>query len=197
MLKPEQRQRRLIGWILVPLFAAALCLPGYGQEKKTRPAGVPAADAKPPAFIPQAFHLKSKNPVNLAETVPAPTEIHIRLLPSDLPGNRNKCGRIEEHLFNATLCTLAALNTADYFTTRKALSYPGAYEANPLLQPFVRSRWALPVIKFGITLGNHYLLSKLHKKNKTLAWVVSMAGNLALSYAVSQNLKVINDLSTR
>lgn len=189
------------GWSLqmigIPLLAAALQMPGYTQEKNSRAAIAPAGPSEIRIFSLLPAHTKPDKAPDPFDAIPEPMEIRIPLAPVHPSTFRSRGGDAEGTLFTASLLTMAALNTADYLSTRKALSYPGVYEANPLLRPFADSRWALPAVKFGLTITNHILLRELHKKNKTLAWVVSIVGNLALTYAVSHNLRTIHSLRNR
>ena len=97
----------------------------------------------------------------------------------------------ENTLFDATLVAHAALNIADYFSTREALKYPGLQEGNPLLKPFVKNDFAFAALKIGLTTGNHFLLKSIYKKNKTLGWIVSLTSNFLLSYVVVHNFEMI------
>ncbi|MFW6137311.1 MAG: DUF5658 family protein [Candidatus Aminicenantaceae bacterium] len=98
----------------------------------------------------------------------------------------------ENTLFDATMIAHAALNIADYFSTREALKYPGLEEGNPLMKPFVKNDLAFAAVKIGLTAGNHLLMKKIHKENKTLAWIVSLTSNLLLSYVVVHNYNLID-----
>jgi hypothetical protein len=103
----------------------------------------------------------------------------------------------EAAAFTTSLVTLAALNVADVVTTLQALKYDGLTEANPMMKPFVKNVYVFTAIKLGVTAFNYYLLKKLHIKNKPLAWVLSMAANLAMSYVVAHNLRMIQDARVR
>jgi len=103
----------------------------------------------------------------------------------------SKSRNLEDSLFTASLMTTVALNVADYFTTMKALKYNNLQEANPLMAPVVKKPAAFAAVKVGVSALNFLMLKKLHKKNKTLAWVVSTVSNFALSYVVANNLSKI------
>jgi len=90
--------------------------------------------------------------------------------------------------------TLTALNIADALTTLQALKYDGLTEGNPVMKPFVNNVYLFTAVKLGVTTLNYYLLKKLHKKNKTLAWVLSMTANLVMSYVVANNIRMINSV---
>ena len=100
--------------------------------------------------------------------------------------------QVENALYTTSLISLVALNVADYFSTRKALQYEGLSEGNPLMKPFVKNDLTFAAVKLGLTISNHLFMKKLHKKNKTLAWVLSVASNFAMSYVVANNLKMIS-----
>jgi len=93
-------------------------------------------------------------------------------------------------LFNVNLATMVALNAADYFSTSACLKHAGLQEGNPLMKPFVKSPVLFAAAKIGITTVSYIALKSLYKKNKPLAWVVSFASNLALSYVVSNNIRL-------
>jgi len=109
---------------------------------------------------------------------------------------RLKLEKIEKSFFTASLVSILALNVADYISTRKALKYEGVSEGNSFLKPFVNNDLAFLAVKMGLTAGNHYLMQKLHKSNKTLAWIVSIASNFVLSYVVVNNFKIIQNMKT-
>ena len=98
---------------------------------------------------------------------------------------------LEDSLFTASLVTLAALNAGDFFSTNKALKYKDLEEANPLLSPLTKNTLAFAAVKFGVTALDYYLLKKLYKKNKILAWAVSIALNIVMSYFVINNIRLI------
>jgi hypothetical protein len=101
-------------------------------------------------------------------------------------------GNTEKALFDLNLVVLVALNVADYFSTREALKYPGLHEANPLMQPFVKSPAAFAAIKIGTTALTFWSMKALFKKNRTVAWVLTTASNVLMSYVVASNLQRIH-----
>ncbi len=96
-------------------------------------------------------------------------------------------------LYTSSLITLTCLNIADYCTTVKALRYEGLEETNFLMKPFTKNTLLYTTIKLGLTAYNYYFLKSLYKKDKTLAWAVSLVANFALSYVVANNLKNIQE----
>jgi hypothetical protein len=100
---------------------------------------------------------------------------------------------IENLLFTTSLATLVALNVGDFYTTNKALKYKGLKEANPLLGPLTKNTLVFATVKFGITAINYHLLKKLHRKNKMLAWAVSIASNLVMGYIIINNARLIKN----
>ena len=90
--------------------------------------------------------------------------------------------KVESALYTTSLISLVALNVADYFSTREALKHEGLSEGNPLMKPFVKNDLTFAAVKLGLTISNHLFMKSLHKKNKTLAWVLSIASNFAMSY---------------
>jgi len=104
---------------------------------------------------------------------------------------------VGDRLFDVSLYSLIALNIADYFSTREALRYPGLQEGNPLMKSIVKSPVAFAAVKIGISAVSYWSMKNLYKKSKALAWVVSTASNFALSYVVSNNVRLINKFSAR
>lgn len=100
---------------------------------------------------------------------------------------------IENLLFTTSLATLVALNAGDFYTTKKALKYKGLKEANPLLGPLTKNTLVFATVKFGITAINYHLLKKLHRKNKKLAWAVSIVSNLVMGYIIINNTRLIKN----
>lgn len=111
--------------------------------------------------------------------------------------NRKNTHVFEKSLFEATLIANAALNAADYFTTREALKYDGLQEGNPFMKPFVKNDMTFAAVKIGLTVSNYFIMKKLYKRNKTLGWIVSVISNLALSYVVSSNMAHIYEARNR
>ncbi len=95
-------------------------------------------------------------------------------------------------LFDLNLLALISLNVADYVTTRQALKYPGLYEANPVMRPFVKSPAAFTAVKAGTTVLTYLGMKALFKKNRTAAWILTTTTNVFLSYVVSSNLQKIH-----
>jgi len=108
-----------------------------------------------------------------------------------------KPNRFERTAFTTSLVALTALNLADAVTTVQALRYDGLTEGNPVMKPFVNNVYLFTAVKLGVTAFNYYLLKKLHKKNKTVAWVLSMTANLVMSYVVANNIQMIQDARAR
>lgn len=104
---------------------------------------------------------------------------------------------VGDRLFDVSLYSLVALNIADYLSTREALKYPGLQEGNPLMKSIVKSPVAFAAVKIGISAVSYWSLKSLYKKNKALAWVVSTASNFAMSYVVSNNMRLINKVRGR
>lgn len=107
-----------------------------------------------------------------------------------------KYNRIESSLYTTSLITMTALNVADYFSTLKALKYEGLREANPIMKPFTKNTVLFTAVKLGLTAYNYHFMKKLHKKDKRLAWAVSLITNFAMSYIVINNFKMIRQAQT-
>jgi len=121
-----------------------------------------------------------------------PSQQKNKELPSQiLKEEPKKSKRTENSLFTASLLTLTALNIADYVSTVKALQLPGLKEGNPIMRPFTKNILLFSAVKIGLTALDFYLLKNIYKKNKLLGWVLSISGNLAMSYIVSNNIHKI------
>ena len=105
--------------------------------------------------------------------------------------------KIENAFFTSSLITLALLNAADFVTTNKALQHEGLSEGNPLLKPLVKNKIAFGVVKASLTYLNYQLLKKLHRRNKTLGWLLSTLSNAVMGYVVWHNLKMIEKVRSR
>jgi hypothetical protein len=100
-------------------------------------------------------------------------------------------------LFDANLVLMVGLNVADYFSTRQALRYPGLAETNPLMKPFVKSPIAFAAFKFGTTALSYLSMRAIFKRNRTVAWVMTTASNVLLSYVVANNFRLIQGARAR
>ena len=100
-------------------------------------------------------------------------------------------GGIENTLYSATLVTFVGLSALDFYTTNKALKCDGLAEANPLLEPLTKNTYVFAAVKLGIGALTFYSLKKLHKKNKTLAWIFSITSNIVVGYVVYNNARLI------
>jgi hypothetical protein len=100
-------------------------------------------------------------------------------------------------LFDANLVLMVGLNVADYLSTRQALKYPGLTETNPLMRPFVKNPAAFAAVKFGTTALSYLSMKAIFKRNKTVAWVMTTAGNVLLSYVVANNFRLIQGARAR
>jgi hypothetical protein len=112
-------------------------------------------------------------------------------------GGFKPAGNPGKALFDLNLVAMVALNIADYASTREALNYPGLRESNPLMTPFAKSPVAFAAVKIGTTALTYWCMKALFKKNKTVAWVLTTASNVFLSYAVANNLQMIQRARAR
>jgi hypothetical protein len=99
-------------------------------------------------------------------------------------------------LFDVNLLAMIGLNIADYVSTREALKVPGLHEANPLMQPFVKSPVAFAAAKIGTTALTYWSMKVLFKRNRTMAWILTTASNVLMSYVVANNLQRIHQART-
>jgi hypothetical protein len=156
----------------------------------------------PTGLQPSAFIMPSPPPelaagpmeILVAEPVlPAsPQLIFPPQVPSFRPGVRSG-----KALFDANLVLMIGLNVADYISTREALKYPGLTETNPLMRPFVKSPVAFAAIKAGTTALSYLSMRAIFKRNKTVAWVMTTASNVLLSYVVANNVRLIQGARAR
>jgi hypothetical protein len=102
-----------------------------------------------------------------------------------------------DSLYKISLVSLVALNAADYFSTLEALKYPGIKEGNVMMKSVVRDPYAFAAVKIGFTALSYYSLKSLYKKNKPLAWTLSIVSNIAYSYVVSNNLRIIHRFKSK
>lgn len=111
--------------------------------------------------------------------------------------SKSRSDHIENSLYTTSLVTLAALNAADYFTTMKALDYEGLREANPFMKPFTKNAALFAAVKVGLTAYHLHFMKNLYRKDKRLAWAVSLMANFVLSYIVANNLRMIDKAQGR
>ena len=149
-----------------------------------------------PAAAVMPLSLPDAGPVELLfeEAVPAPAP-HLSI-PRTIPVFKPsvKSGKA---LFDANLVLMVGLNIADYISTREALKYSGLTETNPLMKPFVKNPAAFAAIKIGTTALSYLSMKAIFKKNKTVAWVMTTASNVLLSYVVANNMRLIQGARSR
>jgi hypothetical protein len=100
-------------------------------------------------------------------------------------------------MFDASLLSLIALNVADFVSTRECLKYPHLSEGNPVMKPFVKDPVVFAAVKGGLTILSVLGTRALYKRSKPLGWIVSIASNLALSYVVSNNVRLLQQARAR
>lgn len=105
-----------------------------------------------------------------------------------------RISKLQNSLYTSSLITLTALNVADYITTVQALKHKELEEANPAMKPIVKNIYLFTAVKLGVAALDIYILKKLYKKNKPLAWVISVAANFAMSYVVANNVRMIKSI---
>ena len=91
--------------------------------------------------------------------------------------------------FDVSLYTYSALNIIDCYSSLRAFEY-GAIELNPILKPFSHNPYTFIVAKTTMSILSYYVIRKIYKKNKTMGWIFSIAGNALIAYVVYNNLKV-------
>jgi hypothetical protein len=180
--------------ILTYLILATAC---FGMA---RAADIPAETLIPTLLDPPEFIVLSAAPapdlmdLKMAEPVFAPQEYPA--IPNPFSGFRPAADP-GKAFFDVNLVALVALNIADYASTREALKYPGLHEFNPLVAPFAKNPAAFAAVKIGTTALAYWCMKALFKKNRTIAWVLTTASNLVLSYALANNLQMIQRARVR
>lgn len=105
-----------------------------------------------------------------------------------------KISKFQNSLYTSSLIALTVLNVADYLTTVQALKHKGLEEANPAMKPITKKIYLFTAVKLGVAALDVYILKNLYKKNKPLAWILSVGANFAMSYVVANNVKMIRDV---
>lgn len=142
-------------------------------------------------------HIDSKNNHLNNKLAFNPKKIEVNSDASKYFEKQIKLEKLENSLFTTSLVTLAALNVADYFSTKEALKCNNLIESNPIMKPFVKNDFAFAAVKIGLTAGNHFLMQKLYKQNRKLAWAVSLISNFAMSYIVANNIRLIHESQSK
>ena len=105
-----------------------------------------------------------------------------------------RISKFQNSLYTSSLVTLTALNVADYFSTIQALKHKELEEVNPAMKPIAKNIYLFTAVKLGVAALNIHILKSLYKKNKPLAWLLSVAANVAMSYVVANNIKMIRSV---
>lgn len=209
----KEKKRILITVLFFTVvFAAVLSLPLKGEERETKADSNSSESIKTEnAVILKEFTLlQLKSSINFdlskpvsKESKPSELKNNFSIIKTDTPldvynrlNKRIKSERLQRSLFNTTLITSAILNVADFVTTVKGLKYESLQEVNPLAKPLVKNPYVFALAKLGITALNYQLMKVIYKKNKKLAWVLSAVSNLALSYVVLNNIRMIQKAQT-
>lgn len=146
--------------------------------------------AQPSLFSPEAMTLAASMVASPAPAPAAALPVNI-VRPRGFDGFRGQ--RLEKGLFTASLVAMAALNLADYLSTRQALKQNnGLVEGNPLMKPFVKNAAVFAAVKAGTTVLSVWGMKSLFKRDKTTAWVMTTLSNFLLSYVVSNNMRLIS-----
>ena len=195
--------------LIALILGLALCLAHPGFSASSNPKKQP--DPKPTESLdmePLVFRIASPAPAgdnfsllwitrnnNSLQGPPYPIEKKVgEITPQALIRTPKRSNPLGGSLYTASLLTLTALNIADYVSTVRALQLPGLEEGNPIMRPFTKNMVVFGVVKLGVAALDFYLLKNIYKKNKTLGWVLSIVGNIAMSYVVSNNLRKIQSV---
>ena len=149
----------------------------------------------------------SASPVAAPEPEPAPSPISPKSpsIPGSFPLTSAQAiiepsfrgSRFTDSMFDASLLSLVALNVADFISTKECLKYPHLSEGNPVMKPFVKNDAVFAAVKGGLTIASYLGTKALYKRSKPLGWIVSLASNLALSYVVSNNVRLLRQARGR
>jgi len=195
--------------IFISLFLLIFYLPLKAEENESKTNSVMKEDSLPKteAIVLSPTPLEKRFTINLdsfqlTEKGARPYKIRIdfsskQIIINPKPHESLKKPKPPESsssfLYTTSLITLTCLNIADYYTTVKALKYENLSEANPLMSPFTKNTILYTTVKLGLTAYNYYFLKSLYKRNKTVAWAVSVVANFVISYAVANNIKKIKE----
>ena len=91
-------------------------------------------------------------------------------------------------MWDALGILLVAFAGADLATTEYALTRPGFYEANPLMQ----ERWVRVPVKVGVTGFVYWHTEKLRENHPKLAFAYRVMVVAMWGYAVAHNLREIH-----
>ena len=91
---------------------------------------------------------------------------------------------------------MVGLNVADYVSTPKALKYPAFQRSIPDAKPFIKAPPPSPPLSSGRPPCPTSMRA-LFKRNKTVAWVMTTASNVLLSYVVANNYRLIQGARVR
>jgi len=156
-----------------------------------------SAELQPSAFVlPDPLTEPALSPMEILVVESLPALSPQMVIPPRMPSFRPTV-RSGKAFFDANLVLMVGLNVADYISTREALKYPGLSETNPLMKPFVKSPAAFAAVKFGTTALSYLSMRAIFKKNKTVAWVMTTASNVLLSYVVANNVRLIQGARAR
>jgi len=177
----------------IPLLSGVSLASSSLGETPLLPAGnlsalmLTASPIAAPAPVAEPDYSKITLDPRLVSITPAQTGIEPRFRPVGL----------SDTAFTASLVSLVALNVADFVSTKECLKYPHLSEGNPLMKPFVKNSAVFAAVKGGLTIASVLGAKALYKRNKTLGWVSSIAANLALSYVVSNNFRLLRQARGR
>ena len=105
------------------------------------------------------------------------------------PLNAQEKNKRTDWIYNGLEASYIGLNIADYITTRQAME-KGAWEANPIMRPFVKNKPAFASIKAGATLTTLYLYRKVKKEKPKVAFGLLLALNIFYGHIVNNNYQV-------
>jgi len=170
----------LIVLCLVPLCLAAQT--GKDSESAKSESG----------FEPQPFTLTQMSTLPAAKIEdPAYAEAAQAFIPQPPPLDFIGRGSFGDTAFKSSLALNLALNVADFFSTREALSHQGVVEGNPFMKGLVKNPLLFAGVKLGASALSIFLLDRIYKKSKTLGWIMTTITNSVLGYVVANNMRVI------
>lgn len=183
--KEKKQSKTKIVALFIAAFALALYLPVKGEEKEAN------GNSDIRKYLKGNMTLMYPSPQDTESSLssaPKHTDVSLK------PGKQVKTSTLENSLFTASLVASVVLNVADYFTTIEALKYEGLQESNPFMKPFAKKPYLFAAVKLGMIALNYKLMKSIYKKDKRIAWLVSIISNILITYVVVNNYKMIQKM---
>ena len=112
-------------------------------------------------------------------------DVHLRHFPPPPPA-RERRPRALVPMYG----TLVALNGLDVHSTGRAIAGDNGREANPVMQPVVRNRWAFVAVKGAASAGVIWIGEKVWRRDRRKAVLLMTVVNAAMAAVVANNYRV-------